>query len=515
MNLNISNMIWNVAMCFKQKKFNKWVILIAGIHTLLTFYSDKFFFVASAREHWKTVIFLKVLLFFLLIRIWDLWFKLAERNKRIVNIIVYAIPYGFFLLVYLFLNHAMRLYSDELNIYNQVINYNLYPYHFTYITGIVYALSYLLVPCQIGIVIIKIFFQSVICGYCVYRFVDSMGKKGLIIYLLFFLNPVLENSIMVHRMHFYGLLFLFVMVKLLFDYRIYNREMICSKQKMILLMILFSILAIWRKEGIYLVIMTPVLLCVTYKIWFPKDILWICISFAVVLATVYFPEKIGEHKFTQESGHTYNSWIVNMCREGLDKDKYSNEMAAIDKYISIDAIDYINEQLGDENYQDEYIAWREGYVGVRDRVSREDYLSYTHAVKTLIFKEPWIFIKTRIGCWKYMTQTDFSTLKNGIVSLMENMNIPLLVIILANIYGFIRRKWLLFLLSGMTIAHGFVTLIFSPAAYTKYYYQLYLFGWLLIFWMIIHLIAFLQEKISYKLLVEENKTSAKDFGKNR
>lgn len=354
----------------------------------------------------------------------------------------------------------MQLYGDELNIYNQVMYYNIYPYHFTYITGVVYALSYMLIPCQMGVVVVKIIFQALVCGYCVCRFVDCMGKRGVIIYLLFFLSPVVENSIQVHRMHFYGLLFLLMTVKLLFDYKTCEKETVRSGKELFLLMVFLSILSIWRKEGVYLIIMAPVLLCIVYGMRSPRDILLVFISSMAVFAAVYFPEKMSADKFTQESGHTYNSWIVNMCREGLDKNKYPNEMEAIDKYISLDAIDYINEQLGDENYEDEYIAWKKGYVGIRDHVSEEDYLSYTDAVKTLIFREPWIFIKTRIGCWRYMTRMDFFTLKSSVFSLMENMNIPVLATVLAVIYGFARRKWLLFLLSGMTVAHGLVTLFF-------------------------------------------------------
>ena len=164
-------------------KLKKEVILISVFHTFLTLYSDlKFFNASTIMEHLSTIIFLKIILFLLLLVIWNTWFEFMNKNEKIINIFGYSLPYGAFLLVYMFLRHSMQLVNDELNIYNQVINYNIHPYHFTYITGIVYALSYLLIPCQMGVVIVKIMFQSLICGYCVYRVVDYAGKKGMMIY---------------------------------------------------------------------------------------------------------------------------------------------------------------------------------------------------------------------------------------------------------------------------------------------------------------------------------------------
>ena len=78
---------------------------------------------------------------------------------------------------------------------------------------------------------------------------------------------------------------------------------------------------------------------------------------------------------------------------------------------------------------------------------------------------------------------------------MSDLNIPLLAVIVAAIYGLAKKNWLLFLMSGMTLAHGLVTLIFAPAAYTKYYFQLYLFGWFLLIWAVIYLSDILMQRI--------------------
>ena len=90
-------------------------------------------------------------------------------------------------------------------------------------------------------------------------------------------------------------------------------------------------------------------------------------AFLIILLLVELPQMINKtQSFTEEDTHTYNHWFVNMCRNGLDQTKYPEQMKIIDKYVSLDAVDYINRVLKDRNYEDEYIAWKEGYIGIRE-----------------------------------------------------------------------------------------------------------------------------------------------------
>lgn len=460
------------------------VLILASVHTALTVYSDKTFFYGSAREHVLTIVFAKLIVFSVLFFWWKgILILFAGKNKKIYEIFSYSLPYGIFLLIYLFCKHSMSLTGDEFNIYSQAMQYNIFPYHFTYLTGLVYIVSYMIVPCQMGTVFVKVLFQSLTCGYCVYRMKRYFGKKGYLCFILFLLYPVMTNGIEAHRMQFYGLLYLASSVKLLFDWW-ENKKL--TWNDLFVLSLAYSILGIWRKEGIYLLIIAPVMICFAYHILQKSYIKKVFIVYLVVFGIVYIPQCFSPRSFLSESSHTYNEWFVNMCREGLDKSKYPVQMKMIDKYMSLAAVDYINEQLGDENYEDEYIAWRPGYVGIRDGATLAEYNDYEKAVRYLVIHEPCVFLKTRIGLWKYTAGSlNTSSVLNLYESLTSSLNIPLIVMLVVTIMSIIKQKWLTFFMAGFSIAHCMVTLLFSPAAYFKYYYHMYLLGWLFLIVIVI------------------------------
>lgn len=462
-------------------------VMVAMLHTVLTLYSDKNFFCVSVWDHLLKIVFIKIIVFIILLECWKWIFLLIEnKNSRIREIFSYSFPYFFFLTIYLFCNHSMSLSGDELNIYNQAIIYNIFPYHFTYLTGIVYIVSYMIIPCQMGVVLIKIIVQSITCGYCVYRMKYRFGKKGYLLYILFMLYPVVTNGIQVHRMHFYALLYLISSTKLIFDWR-ENRKL--NNYGLFILSIAYSILSIWRKEGIYLILIAPVMICLAYRVQKKREIMKVFVTYFIIFGIMYMPQFFSVRSFTSESSHTYNSWFVNMCREGLDKNKYSQQMKIIDKYMSIDAVDYINEQLGDENYRDEYIAWLSGYVGIKDHATEVEYKNYVKTVCYLVIREPYIFIKTRIGLWNYTAERlNWSSMLALYKSLASNLNIPLIAVTIVGFLSLFRREWLLFFMTSFSVAHCMVTLLFSPAAYFKYYYHMYLLGWLFLIIALIKLI---------------------------
>jgi len=57
--------------------------------------------------------------------------------------------------------------------------------------------------------------------------------------------------------------------KVVFDYRT-NQKL--QKKQLFLLMLSFAILAIWRKEGIYLLVFAPLIICSVYKIQTVRNI---------------------------------------------------------------------------------------------------------------------------------------------------------------------------------------------------------------------------------------------------
>ena len=459
---------------------------LALLHTCFSFYTDNFVF-AGKQGHIVLCVCLKLAQLLLLT---IFWYFLLDKNN--VQIVVYSMPYFIILLVLHILHNGMTLSGDEQFIYNCVTNWNVFPGHFMYFTGLVYALSLMILPSIAGIYIIKIFLQALLCGYCIVRFkLYYRTKCCVLLYFLFLFPPVLQNGIRIHRMQYYALLYLFLVIKLVFDYK---SSQTCSRMGGLLMMAAFSSLAIWRKEGIYLLFFAPLILCAVYHVSKVKDIIKTFSVFLLVFVVLYSPQLFNStQSFTSEDTPTYNGWLVNMCREGLDQKKYIKQMNEIDQYISVDKINRINKELGEANYEDNYIAILEEYNGIQADYSQQDVDNYKKAVRYLVIHEPIIFLKTRIGLWNYTSHNashSIRIMKSGflffIYGMTSNLDIPLISIILLFIYSIISKKFAYTFISAGLIIHTGITLMLSPAAYFKYYYQMYLVGYFFIFILVMN-----------------------------
>lgn len=477
------------------KKYKELVFCIF-LHWAGTFFTDKRIFAADSKSHLITYIFLKITLLIVVSFFWKFLYDAVAYNEgQERKIIGYSLPYLIFLLILFFRSYPMQLYSDELNIFNKVTEYQIFPYHFTYFTGSYFALCFMLIPVPMGPVLIKLLVQAFVCGYVVNR------TKCRAAYLIFLLPPVIEFSTAIHRMQLYGLIYLLLAVKITFDY-IEKKEL--NKRRLFIICILCGILAIWRKEGIYLVISAPTLIVSVYRIKDYRRIIKAAFCYYLILLLLAAPEiySYQKGKFSVEASHSYNSFFVHMCRLGLDKNKYSEQMEKIDKVLSLDAVDYINRELGDENYKDEYIAWREGYIGIKDDYTLDQYHDYISSIQYLILHEPVLFLKTRLGSWNFTARNGvgvykigFDTVWQAFKTVAANLYIPFFIIAGTMVYTGIKRKWSFFILAGGIIVHTFITVLLSPAAYFKYYYHMYLIGY---FWLFLIIWRYFYLKMNRK-----------------
>ena len=451
-------------------------LLISIFHTILTLYADKTIFQDSPFEHILSFLVIKAATLLVLFFWWyGVLLIVCRKSHALRQIALYSLPLFVLMVAWMIYDHPLKLFGDEYNIFSDVITYDLFPRHFTLFTGLVYAISLSLIPLEYGVVLIKIVLQALTCGYCTYRLVKAFGKKGFLTYLIFLL--VFYKWLYAHRMHFYGLLFLLLFVKLLMDH--YEKK--AENNWMILALLLgFSVLSLWRKEGLYLLLTAPAMVCCAYRIPWKKCIPVFAAMFAFTIA-LYIPNTMNV-SFTAEDSHTYITWFVHMAREGLDLSEYPEEVAIIDEYISIDTMNRMNAELGNDNYADNYIVWKEGYIGLRPDVSSDTISAFKSAVIRLIIKEPWIFLKTRVGIYLYSAGT-FKLPPSpaaAVITIGRNLHIPMAMILLTFLFSLIKRHWLLFFSTGSLLGHTAITTVFSPAGYFKYYYHCWLCGWFLI-----------------------------------
>ena len=411
-----------------------------------------------------------------------------------------ALPYLLFEIMLMFYKNVTFLIpnTDEAKIYDSVRGFDFYPAHFTYIMGLFYALSVMMIPYQVGVILVKIILQALICGYCVER---SDSKWA---YVLFVLRPVeADYTLSVHRMPIYGVLYLFLFVKLFYDS---IEKKTITKQDLVIISVIGSVLMIWRKEGIYFLITLPLLLLFSYtykdKMMKKKNVIACC----TIMLLMFIPELLsytGEGNPTAEQDHTYNAFFVNMRRLGLEEKKYQGEFEKIDKVISIEIVDKANKVFGDENYESEIIAYKNGYIATREDVSATDHDGYMESIRYIVIHEPLLFLKSRIGMW-HSTSFGHGHINKGdsiprIIYhlILFNYYVPLAAVLTLLIISIHHRNCTHIILLGGLILHSIITFLLAPTSFFKYYYQLYLVGWfILIIYMIRPLFNYLLKLIT-------------------
>ncbi len=466
-----------------------------------------------------------------------------------------AFPYLFVMLIVAAIKlRGGYLTNDEALIYENAINLRHYTW-FTYITTYYYIVSLMILPFKYGPIIMKLILEFFVVGYIIYRiknyfeikrnnnisgdiwfsfdisfrwFEDMHLKEKLglgrgravyskpitvvlryyyIAYLFFMIYPFIAYTTSAHRLPMYFLLYLVLVCTLIFDL-IEDKPLTSVKSLRILF--LGAVLTQWRTEGIYLFVFVPILMFFAYKN--VKDIasmIAICIIAFIMQAIIYIPQNvIGVDELSAAANDRmkpfYAYTIVNMFRNGLEDEsariKNKDDLEIIDKYMSLDKIDEINEYYKDINYEDTLILYEPGFIGVREEASIEDFFNYSEALKRIFKNNPDIFIKTRIGAFKYAAlpyhiTIDFSGVK-GIVktlfstfkSLSYNLFIPLIIMIAIAVFSLIKKRWFTLFMAGAVLAHWFIVFILAPASYFKYYFPLYAVAYFYVLLLIIQAI---------------------------
>lgn len=542
----------------KLKKAYSIITIIALVHMGLTFISDIFVFKFPVKESNAYKHFLidypvcKILTFLFLFAFYTFIYKVFIDKEKEKNTLYIIAKCGFPYLILMVLITAVKLRggyvtNDEYAILEMAkgLEHNTW---FTYITVYFYIISLMVIPFKYGPIFMKLIVEYIVVGYFVYRFknyfeikrnnnltgdnlyaweresfVDRHHLRERIFrgsrlkikrdakrheikyywfsYLLFLLYPVLAYTTSAHRLPVYFLIYLAMVVTLIFD-KLENNELTISKA--VALLFIGAVLTHWRTEGIYLVILLPILMFLVYtNIRHKKAALTILIISILFQALVYIPQNvIGVEDLSSSANDRmkpfYAYTIVNMMRNGLDREKNAEDLAIIDKYMAIEKIDAVNEHYVDINYEDTFILFEE-WNGVREEATFADYYEYTEAMKRLFKNNPDVFIKTRIGAFAYAAvpyHVNFAGGVSGIIkglfslykSLSYNIIIPFFTIIAILVFSLIKRRWFTFFMCGGLMAHWFIVFILAPASYFKYYFPIFICGYMYLLMLLIQTI---------------------------
>ena len=503
------------------------ISVLAILHQVFTYLMDERVFVVPVSANPVDYVICKVCAFiaswFFFYALWQLTIDKNRKDNTITRVIKAALPYLIIMIpVAVIKMRGGYLSNDETLIYENAVTLTHYTW-FYYITTYYYIICMMLIPHMYAPIFIKLLIEYLVIGYTVLRSGDYFRARsnepflkkpfkigyGCLIMLLFILYPVIAYTTSAHRLPIYFFLYLLMVVMLLFD-RLEHASL--TLPRLITLFFLGAVLTQWRTEGIYLVILVPVLMFITYdtltirekhiKIRRKKPAVVLTVIFLIMQYVISVPQN---GLVAREMGAAadermkpfYAYTITNMFRNGLDRERNAGDLAIVDRYIALDSIDAINDYYGDINYEDVLILYQPGYVGVRDEATITDYYEFTAALKRLFKNNPQVFLRTRIGAFFYaalpyhITFTGYSpkALAGFIVSIIKtvsyNLFIPLFIIVFICIHSLIRRRWFSLFITGGLLAHWFIVFVLAPASYFKYYFPVYIIAYLYLFLIII------------------------------
>ena len=366
---------------------------------------------------------------------------------------------------------------------------------FNYMTVYYYIVSLMLIPVKYGPIFMKALIEFFIVGYCVFRSKRYFGSRaGAFMYALFLLYPVIAYTTSAHRLPVYFLIYLALFCKLTFD-RLEKKDITLPGASFILLS--GAVLTQWRTEGIYLLALIPILMLLVYpNIRNIRYALLVIIAYAAVQFIISIPQNGmgsdlgGAANDRMKPFYAYT--ITNMLRNGLDRDKNAADLEIVDRYLSLGAIDRINEHYGDINYEDVLILYKEEFLGVREDAGYTEYWEFTEALRRIFANNPDVFVRTRIGAFCYAAVPYHITYSGAspkalaalavsiVKSLAYNLFIPAVFAALMCIVCLIKRKWFGFFVAGGLIAHWSIVFVLAPASYFKYYFPVYIMSYFFI-----------------------------------
>ncbi len=392
----------------------------------------------------------------------------------IILVLIYKLPEGF-------------LSNDESLIFAEASALSDYTW-FYYITTWYYIISMMLIPSWLGPIIVKVVIQCFCAGYVVARMRKYFkgSRMAFIMYIPFFLPPILAYTTSAHRIPVYIFLYILFMFKLYMDRLEEVRPSLIS---LIPMLFLLAILTQWRTEGIYLAVLGVIMLIYCYR-FEKKEILKVVIlSLLIQYVTAIpqyglIPNRMGD-KAANRMLPFYAYTITNLYRNGLDtKDpKNAASLEKVDRYLNIETIAAINDYLGDINYEDALILYYQGYDGRRSEADDADYMAFVEGVQELMKNNVEVLAKTKWGSFDYAATVYDLVLGMGIVPLVVslvkmiayNLYIPMILLIAGFIFSLLKIKERAFftLLSLCLFAHFFIVFILAPASYFKYYFPVY------------------------------------------
>lgn len=520
----------------KVKKLNKTALVLAFVHFLISFFTDRFIFTyawfdaSTTKQLLRSVetIGVKAVFLFGLILLWQAVFWAVKcADRRFLKV---AGGYMLLMMVLLILTWPGIWRMDEFGLLSSSVN--LFPHFWqNYITSVFYILALMLLPFPAGVVIVQCACVSLIAArlFCLCEREHGTKKMTWILLVPFLMFPVLDSNLYPLRMSLYAFLEvlligeLFFLTKRLMKGHAQDNN-INNNGYWFYMTLLAAVVTVWRTEAIYYLAAYPVILLVIGKgRRFIKQIFVYIILFVIL----FVPQKIGERL---TSGQQYELTGVVLPLVPLVEAAHENADAQdlellqiIDRVVNVE----VTLQGAKEGKSGINLFW--GEAEFQRTYTAQEFAEFKAAYYQLIIKYPLIFLSerwntfcdssdllenttqlfTRDNVPNYETFREYplsrpinDDLRTGVIKILELRSndgydiklkitdavysvIPaVIILIITSVILLSKKRWTNLLLLLTVLLKVPLVFLTAPSRLFMYYYSVYLFGYCVLFYII-------------------------------
>lgn len=257
-------------------------------------------------------------------------------------------------------------------------------------TTIFYALCLNVIPTGVGIVIIQNVFAAIVVGYVVAQTSTFLRHKRLALLLIvpFLFVPVLLNNMYPLRLTVYSYIEVLFIFRLLL---IAKRPSVVTSRyrEVIVLSTLVTLLAFWRTEGIYYLILIPILMVVLGFFRVPGQ--RVVSTVAALACGLIVVTGFGLVNSTADPRYQLTASINPlsvMLQQPLQGEHLQENLAVLNTVINLDMVKAMPDAYGIPSF------WADNGAVIRDGF-REHLTEYNIAFASIVLDNPGPFLAAR------------------------------------------------------------------------------------------------------------------------
>lgn len=490
-------------------QLDKRFLLPALIHWVITLFFEKSFFLSS----------LSLKLPFLLAKIivitcfWQIIAYIWRRYRSETpfrQFIHYASIYFLFSFFILLLIWPGNWYWDELSVLLNLRAFNFIGWQHI-LTGIDYLCALFLFPSPVSIVILQIFCISLVVGYFVFtiKTVTNTSRLWWLAYLPFLLLPVIHQNYSTYRATLFSYLILFFLVYILYQW--WQQKKI-SNAMTVALAVTATVIATWRGEGLYFVIVAPLLyMCSLWTLSTSKQKILFLVVLGIGFASISgLQKKTWGDEDKDPIVNQLSTYVVPLAAliKQAQQDNRSDLLKDIDEVLDIQVFDRY-ETAGKAYWSHQLI--RPAYFEIGPKKLLLAYLKLIQTYPSVFFQERWqafnltsinpmrntnaifqgakneeaapIFKKELLSDYLYpeiRTKTlNFLTLDSypNVQKVVHHCGIPIALLFILTLYFLLTKRFVLALASSAVLPAAFLAFLSIPDYFFMYFFSSYLVGY--------------------------------------